>query len=272
MLYIHWNPDPTLIDLGFIALRWYSVLFALGIFLGYLQIKKRFTAEGIPAPTLDKFMIYLIAGIVIGARLGHCLFYDFAYYSQHPLEMILPFRFSPEFEFTGFQGLASHGGAIGILTAMWMFCRKYKISGWYVLDVLGFSIPLTGIFIRLGNLMNSEIVGSESDVPWAFIFKRLDNVPRHPGQLYEAIAYGSIFLIMLWLRKRGLKFGSGRFFGYFLVITFSARFLIEFLKENQKAFEDSMQLNMGQWLSVPFVIVGIYLLATRKAIEQNKIN
>ena len=263
MLYIHWNPDPVLIDLGFISLRWYSILFATGVFMSYWYIKKQFLADGISLEKLDKLSIYIIVGIVLGARLGHCLFYEFDYYKDHPLEMILPFRFQPEFKFTGFQGLASHGGAIGILTALLLFVRKFKMNIWYLLDLLAVSIPLTGFFIRMGNLMNSEIIGEPSDAPWAFIFKRVDEIPRHPGQLYEALAYLLIFGIMLLLKQRVPKEKKGILFSFFLILTFSARFLIEFLKENQVAFEKGLNLNMGQYLSIPFVLTGLGLLLWR---------
>ncbi len=256
MLYIHWNPDPILIDLGFIALRWYSLLFAFGIFLCFLYFKKTFQAENLPLEKLDKLTIYVIVGIVLGARLGHCLFYEFDYYKDHLLEMILPFRFEPEFEFTGFRGLASHGGAIGILTALILFSRRHKIGLKFLLDEISVVIPLAGASIRFGNLMNSEIIGSPTDLPWAFVFERVDMVPRHPGQLYEALSYLLIFGILWFVKRKNLKVAPGFRFGLFLVLLFLARFLIEFTKANQVDFEAGMSLNMGQWLSIPFILAG----------------
>lgn len=253
--YIIWNPSGSLFDLGFYELRWYSLFFALGFVLGYIILKKHFKAAGLEEELLERLTVYIILATVIGARLGHCLFYDWDYYSDHLLEIFLPVRFNP-FQFTGFQGLASHGGIFGIVIAVLLYARKYKIKALWVFDKLSLVGALAGASIRFGNLMNSEIVGKPADVPWAFIFKKVDNLPRHPGQLYEALAYLAIFLILYVLTKNN-KREPGFIFGIFFILLFSARFVIEFFKADQSDFEAGMLLNMGQLLSIPFIIFGI---------------
>ena len=256
--FISWNPDPVIIDLGFYSLRWYSLLFALGFVVSYIILKDHFKKAGLGEEMLEKLTIYVVLATIIGARLGHCLFYDWAYYSEHLLEIFLPFRFQPEFEFTGFRGLASHGGILGIVVAVLLYSRKYKIKAFWVFDKLSLVGALAGAFIRFGNLMNSEIVGKPADVPWAFVFERLDSVPRHPGQLYEALSYLFIFCILFYL-SRNNKREPGFIFGLFFTLLFSARFIIEFFKADQSAFEAGMVLNMGQLLSIPFILFGITL-------------
>ena len=230
-----------------------------------------FKSEGIHMASLDKFWLKVAIATIVGARLGHCIFYDWAYYSQHPLEMILPVRFSPEFKFTGYQGLASHGGTLGLMISLWLYCRKTKLHYMDVVDMIAVATPITACFIRLANLMNSEIIGKPTDVPWAFVFERIDMQPRHPGQLYEAIAYLILFFIMIYLYKNySKKLHRGFFFGLCLTYIFTFRFFIEFVKENQEAFENGMTFNMGQWLSVPFVIIGVYFMFfyDRKKVEK----
>ena len=261
-LAITWNHDGGIVDLGFYELRWYSLLFALGFALSFFLLKRVFKEENVPAEKLDVLLIYIVFATVLGARLGHCLFYEFGYYSQHPSEILLPFRFSPQFEFTGFQGLASHGGAIGIMIAVLVYSKIEKLNVNWVMDKLALAIPLACAFIRLGNLFNSEMVGHPTSVPWAVVFLQLDEVPRHPGQLYEAIAYFSIFLFLnLFYQK--VKKQNGFVFGLFLVLMFSARFALEFFKVDQVSFESGMAVNMGQLLSIPFIIGGVYLMVRK---------
>lgn len=262
MAYIIWNPDSTLLDLGFYELRWYSLLFGTGFVLSYIILKQYFKRENVKEEVLEKLTIYVVLASVIGMRLGHCIFYDWDYYSDHLLEIFLPFRFEPEFHFTGFQGLASHGGAIGILVGIVLFSKKQKINFFWIMDKLALVVPLAGFCIRLGNLMNSEIIGKPASVSWAFVFAQVDNIPRHPGQLYEAIAYLIIFFIVNFLYKKVHK-QQGFVFGAFLVLLFTARFIIEFFKAIQSEFEADMTLNMGQWLSIPFVILGIVLMVLK---------
>ena len=214
----------------------------------------------------DKLWLYVAIATIVGARLGHCIFYDWAYYSQHPLEMILPVRFSPEFKFTGYQGLASHGAAIGIIAGLWYYSRKVsKKSIFWILDRAVIPIALAGFFIRTGNLMNSEIVGLPTNMPWGFRFMNSDlpnpELPRHPAQLYEAICYLFSFFVLMYLYWRtNVKKKMGFIFGAFLILIFSARFIIEFVKEVQEPWEAGMALNMGQILSIPFILAGIFML------------
>jgi phosphatidylglycerol:prolipoprotein diacylglycerol transferase len=263
--YITWNPNPNIFDLGFYALRWYSLLFLSGFVLSFIILKGRFKKAHLELYLLEKLTIYVVVGTLIGARLGHCLFYDWAYYSHHTLEIFLPFQFSPTFKLTGYQGLASHGGGIGIFILLFLYHRRYKtkISLLWVMDQLALVVPLAGCCIRLGNLMNSEIIGRPTQVSWAFIFTQVDGTPRHPAQLYEALAYLSIFIIInLIARYRPSK--TGFLLGLFLVMVFTARFLLEGLKADQEEFEAHLLLNMGQLLSIPFIIAGIVLLVIKR--------
>ncbi len=247
--YIYWNVNPEIINIFGISIRYYGLLFVGGLILSIYILNKIFKLEGIPQEYLEKLSLYGMIGIIIGARLGHCLFYEPSYYLTHPLEMILPIQQQPGggFTFTGYQGLASHGGAIGILIALIIYHRKTKQSMLKTIDLVSIVGPLAGCFIRLGNLMNSEIIGLPTTMPWAFVFARVDNIPRHPAQLYEAIAYLLIFLTMLSLYKKWRrKQLNGLFFGLTLTLVFVARFLIECIKENQVDFEDNLTINMGQ--------------------------
>lgn len=261
-LFINWNPSPELFEIFGISVRWYGLLFATAFLLGYKLTEKMFKSEGIPLPWLEKLFLYVIVATIAGARLGHCLFYDFAYFKDHILEIFLPVRFEPEFKFIGYQGLASHGAAIGIIAALWYYSKKIsKKSILWILDRVVLAIALAGFFIRTGNLMNSEIIGLPTDMPWGFRFLRASvenpEIPRHPSQLYEALWYLLTFGILMYMYwKTNLKEKQGVLFGTFLVMVFLARFLIEFVKENQEAFEDTMALNMGQILSIPFVLIG----------------
>lgn len=270
--YIRWDVDPEIFNLGFWGLRYYSLLFVTGIVLGYIFMKKIFTKEGLSQDLLDKLAIFVFFGTVLGARLGHCIFYEWDYYKDHIAEMILPWRGTPgkDFEFVGYQGLASHGGAIGIVIALFIFAKRNKFSLIRTLDYMGIVVPLAGACIRLGNLFNSEIYGVETTLPWGFIFElRHETMPKHPTQLYEAFSYLAIFFFLYWLyNKKGNSLPRGYIFGWFLILLFSARFFIEFIKEVQVDFESSMALNMGQWLSVPFVLAGIALVIWSKKTPQ----
>ena len=265
-LFINWNVNPELIGIGPLSLRWYSILFVSGFILGWYIFKWFFQREGVPVKLLDPLLYTLLLGTIVGARLGHCLFYDPGQYltsGKGFVEMLLPIKFLPAggWKFTGYEGLASHGGTLGLIIALWLYCRKTKLHYMDVLDMIAVATPITACCIRLANLMNSEIIGKPSDVPWAFIFERVDMQPRHPGQLYEAIAYLILFFIMIYLYKNySKKLHRGFFFGLCLTYIFVFRFFIEFLKENQEDFENNMMFNMGQWLSIPFVIVGIYFM------------
>lgn len=265
-LAINWNHDGGILDLGFYELRWYSLLFAFGFVLSFFFLGKLFRKELVPEGKLDVLVVYVVVATVLGARLGHCLFYEFDYYSQHLTEIFLPFRFSPDFELVGFRGLASHGGAIGIFIAILIYCQNQQMKVFWVLDKLALVIPLACAFIRLGNLFNSEMIGPPTSVPWAFVFQQIDNIPRHPGQVYEAIAYFSIFVFLNLFSKR-INRENGFIFGLFLVLMFLARFILEFFKIDQVSFESGMMLNMGQLLSLPFIIAGVLLMVWKSKMD-----
>jgi phosphatidylglycerol---prolipoprotein diacylglyceryl transferase len=258
--YIHWNVDPVIINIFGISLRYYGVLFVSGLILCYLLLQWIYKKENIPLSKLEKLTIYGVIGIFAGARLAHCLFYEPSYYFSHPLEIILPIQPTADggYKFSGYQGLASHGGTLGLILALIIYAKKTNESIIKTIDLIAIVAPIGACFIRLANLMNSEIIGIPTNVPWAFIFEREDNLPRHPAQLYEAICYLLIFPLMLYLYKtqrENLK--NGFFFGLVITLIFVARFFIEFIKEKQVPFEEQMQFDMGQLLSIPFIIVGI---------------
>jgi phosphatidylglycerol---prolipoprotein diacylglyceryl transferase len=258
--YIHWNPDPEIINIFGIPVRYYGLLFVSGLILCIYILRWIYKRENIPSENLEKLSIYCMIGILAGARLGHCLFYEPSYYLSHPLEMILPVTFPAGggVKFIGYQGLASHGGALGLLIALYFYSRKTKHSMIDTLDLIAVVAALECGFIRLGNFMNSEIIGIPATKPWSVIFERVDNLPRHPAQLYEAISYFIIFTIMMILYKKMRdRLKNGFFFGLATVLCFTSRFIIEFVKENQVGFENGMTFNMGQLLSLPYLVLGI---------------
>jgi prolipoprotein diacylglyceryl transferase len=235
-------------------------LFVGGIILCIYILNRIFKKETIPLDNLEKLAFYGMIGIFAGARLGHFLFYEPSYYFSHPLEIILPIQPTADggYKFSGFQGLASHGGVLGLLIALYIYSRKFKRSMIDTIDLIAVVAGLSFGFIRLGNFMNSEIIGIPTTKPWGVIFERIDNLPRHPAQLYEAISYFIIFAIMMILyNKMRDKLKNGFFFGLATVLFFTARFIIEYIKENQVGFEAGMTFNMGQLLSLPYILVGI---------------
>lgn len=258
--FIHWDPDPEIINIFGFSIRYYGTLFMLGILLCLYILSWIYKREEIPAKNLDTLAKYGILGIILGARLGHCLFYEPDYYLANPLEIILPVSFDTDggFTFVGYKGLASHGGGLGLIIALFLYSRKTGHSMLETIDLIAVVTALAGGFIRLANLMNSEIIGMPTSKPWAFVFERVDDLPRHPAQLYEAIAYFLIFGVMFYLYKNHRELLKNGFaFGLVLVLIFVARFIIEFFKENQVSFEDSMFFNMGQLLSLPYILIGI---------------
>jgi prolipoprotein diacylglyceryl transferase len=252
LAFIEWSISPEIFHLGPISVRWYGFLFAMAFVAGYFIMTWVFKKEKRPQPDLEQLSVYMIFGTVIGARLGHCLFYNPVYYLSNPIEILKVWE----------GGLASHGAAIGILVAVYLFSKKKKnYSFLWIIDRIVIVVALAGTFIRLGNLFNSEIIGKPADVAWAFIFTSVDDLPRHPTQLYESIAYLIIFLILIFIYYKGFeKNRSGLLFGLFLLLVFTFRFFVEFLKENQSAFEKGMVLDMGQLLSIPFIIAGIIFI------------
>lgn len=252
--YITWDVNPLLID-SFVKVRWYGLMFAIGFWIGYNIVAKMFKHEGAPERWLGILLLWTVAGTVIGARLGHCFFYEWDYYSSHPADIFKIWE----------GGLASHGGTIGVIIGV--LCFSYftaKRSPLWTFDRLVVPIALVGALIRIGNLMNSEIYGAPTDLPWGFIFVRDTHspnpgLPAHPTQIYEALAYLGLFAVMMWMYwKRNDEERPGLIFGVFLTVLFICRFLIEFVKNDQVPFEANMALNMGQLLSIPFIIAGVF--------------
>jgi len=288
-LFIDWQPQETLFSVGSFSIRWYGLCWIAGLVLAYFLVKYIYARQGIdPAVDhrgrkvetgkFDPLLIYCFIGILVGARLGHCIFYEPGYFltsAQGIVEMLLPIRFEPgtwDWHFTGYAGLASHGGTIGLFIGLLLYMRRYQMPLLQVLDIIALAAPVTACFIRLGNLMNSEIIGHATDVPWAFVFHTPSALvdgrlaPRHPTQLYEAIAYLVIFLIGWRIYKRRAPeksgVGTGFYFGLCLAAIFAFRFFVEFLKEVQGGTDDgSTLLNVGQMLSIPFVVAGLWCMA-----------
>ena len=256
LLAVYWDVDPVIVSLGKIQIRYYSLFFIIAFTIGYYLFKYFFKREQVPLKILDPLLSTLIIGTLVGARLGHCLFYQPDYYLANPIKILYVWE----------GGLASHGGAIALLLAMWWFAHHYgkknHFSFLWIMDRLGITVALAGFFIRMGNLMNSEIYGNETTMPWGFVFLRNGELaPKHPTQLYEALSYLALFLLLLFLyRKRLPRLKEGTLFGIFLLVLFAARFFIEYIKEPQVPFEESMALNMGQILSIPFIFAGAVLM------------
>ena len=292
--YIVWNPNEVMGHLGPLTLRWYGMCWLMGLAGSVLVVRWLYKDQKLKDELFDPLFILCFIGILAGARLGHCLFYEPDYFltsGTHFVEMFLPIRQMADgsWKYTGYAGLASHGGTIGLMLALVFYSHKYKVKLWQILDDIAIATPIAACFIRLGNLMNSEIIGKVTDVPWAFIFERVDQLPRHPGQLYEAIAYACFFFVMLWVYQRSKKqstkgkeqlttdykakhqqstpailhptsVGTGFYFGLVLTLIFTFRFFVEYTKDVQEAWEANMLFNMGQLLSIPFVILGVYCM------------
>ena len=246
-----WNIDPILVVLGPFTVRWYGFFFAIAFYAGYFIMLKIYKLEDKPRENLGTLFLTMMAATVIGARLGHCLFYTPGYYLSDPLKILRVWE----------GGLASHGGAIGITLGLWFYSRLHPTQPYlWLLDRIVIPIALAGSFIRFGNFFNSEIVGEPTQVPWGIIFGRIDAVPRHPVQLYESFAYLMVFVVLLMLyRKQGPEIPAGRFFGLFFILVFSARFLLEFVKTQQATYTLPVPLSVGQLLSIPAVLIGAWL-------------
>ena len=256
--HIVWDFNPVIID-SFITIRWYSMMFLIGFLIGYKIVEKMFKHEGAPEKWLGSLLLWVMVGTVVGARLGHVFFYEWEYYSQHPVEIL----------YTWEGGLASHGGAIGVILAVLCFSKfTAKRNALWTFDRLVVAIALVGGLIRLGNLFNSEIFGHATDLPWGFMFVRsrewhalYEGQACHPTQIYEALCYFALFGLMMWMYwKKNAQTRPGLLFGTFFIGIFLTRFLIEFIKNDQTAFEADMTLNMGQWLSIPFILAGIFFI------------
>ena len=259
ILTIVWNVDPVIFHIGSLGIRWYSLLFISGFIIGWFIFRWFLRREGVSETVLDPLLYTLLICTIVGARLGHCLFYDPGYYLgswKGFWEIFMPWK----------GGLASHGGAIALLLGMWWYSNHYgkknDFDFLWIMDRLCITVAFAGCLIRLGNLFNSEIYGDVTTLPWGFVFERNgETMPKHPTQLYEAFSYLILGLILIWIYwKRLDKVHRGFFFGAFLVGCFGMRFIIEFIKEPQVAFEEAMTLDMGQLLSIPFIIAGIVIL------------
>ncbi len=271
--YIVWNVKPEMFSVpedvwlfGGLTVRWYGLLFACAFIFGYIVMQRIFKKEGLPIKMLDQLTTYMVVSVIVGARLGHTLFYEPGFYLTHPFEIIKIWE----------GGLASHGASIGILIGMYFFTRKNNKPYIWILDRIVIVVALGGFFVRMGNLMNSEIFGDVTTLPWGFVFvnyydPRLAVDPRHPTQIYEALSYLIIFLITyrIYLKYDG-KPRPGMLFGIFLILLFGVRFLIEFIKVPQVGFEENMVLNMGQWLSIPFILAGIAILIWSRKQKKSK--
>jgi phosphatidylglycerol:prolipoprotein diacylglycerol transferase len=251
MEFFTWDVNPVLIEFFGLKIHWYGALFATAILAGLQVMKWIFQQEKIKLELLDSLLMYCVFGIIVGARLGHCLFYDPEFYFSNPLKILAIWE----------GGLASHGGGLGVILAVYFFQRKYKVGYLWLLDRLAIATALFGFFVRFANFMNSEIIGIQTNVPWAVVFSRIDPLPRHPAQLYESLSYLSIFIALILLyRFSNIKNQVGALFGAFLCMVFTARFGIEFIKVKQAAYTGEFWLNTGQALSIPFFVVGIILL------------
>lgn len=265
--YILWNPDIELCRFLGIPLRYYSLMWVVGLLAAYLLVRKYYKDMKIDNERFEPLFIYCFFSILIGSRLGHCIFYEPEYYFgsfRHFIEMLLPISFTEGggWHLTGYRGLASHGGTIGIFIGILLYCRKYKVRLLTTLDLVCVATPLTACCIRLGNLMNSEIIGKATGTDWGFVFEQLgEDFPRHPSQLYEAIAYLLIFIIISLIYKKNKNLvGTGFYIGFCLTAIFLFRFFVEFTKEVQSPWEEGLPIDMGQILSIPFVAIGIWLL------------
>ena len=260
---IVWDPDLSPFSIFGFGVRYYSLCWVIGLLGAYIIVRKLYKKGGISDELFDPLFMYCFIGILVGARLGHCLFYQPDYYLSHPIEMLLPIKNTADgWVFSGYEGLASHGGVIGVIIALILYTRKTKLTMVWTLDNIAVAAPFFSAMVRIGNFMNSEIIGTETDLPWGVVFVQAgETVPHHPAQLYEALAYLVIFLFGLLLYKKyNARIGTGLFMGYCLFTIFTFRFFVEFIKENQVAFEDGMTLIMGQWLSIPLIIVGGYFM------------
>ena len=275
LFWIVWSPNPVIFSVGSFTLLWYGVLFALGLVLAGWYVWGRFKEFGIEQRVFENLIIWSFFGIFLGARLGHCLFYEADYFLSHPIEMFLPVGVDEmgNYYFSGYHGLASHGAVMGLMLALMLFRWRSKLAILPVMDWMAIATALAGAFIRLGNLMNSEIVGASTDVAWAFVFPEIDDLPRHPAQLYESLFFFILFGVGVWLFKR-LKYEGvkpGFYLSLQLMVIAGFRFCVEFVKEIQVGFERDMVLNMGQWLSVPLFLLGVVLMICTQKYGENSV-
>jgi len=262
MDYMIWNGDPNIFSIGGVTVRWYGVMFAFAFWIGMYITEIIFKKEGKKVTDVEYLFIYVMIGTVIGARLGHCLFYDPVYYLSNPLKIFAVWE----------GGLASHGGAIGLITGVYLFSKKYKYNFIWLVDRMVLPSIIAGAFIRIGNFFNSEIVGTPTNEPWGVIFARIDMFPRHPTQLYESFSYFILFVITVWIYKNYFnRLKKGFLFGFYLISVFTVRFILEFLKAKQAHYDNDFGISTGQFLSIPFIILGLYMIFFYKDIEVKKL-
>ena len=253
-----WNIDPVAISFLGLKVHWYGIFFALAIISGLHTMKVIYRKEKMPVEHLYDQLFNLLIGIILGARLANCLFYYPQYYWDNPLKIFAVWE----------GGLASHGGALGVLVVVFLYTKKYKVSFLWLFDRLAISMAIFAFFVRLANFINSEILGIPTDLPWAVTFQRVDMLPRHPVQLYEAFTFLGIFVLLVCIYNRSKIIHKGSLLGLFLILTFIARFLLEYFKERQAFYANELALSVGQLLSIPFIIVGVFLLV--RAISKSK--
>jgi len=251
-IYFHWDINPELFSLGPVKIRWYGLAFASSFIFGFLLLRRIFRLEGRPVKNLEKLLVYVLIGTILGARLGHCFFYNPSYFLGNPIEILKVWK----------GGLASHGGGLGALIAIFLYSHNKPQEPYlWLLDRIAIVAGLAGFFIRIGNLFNSEIIGAPTTLPWAFIFEKVDNIPRHPVQLYESVTYGLILVLLLTIyKKQRYKVKQGFLTGLFLLLVFTARFFLEFVKARQASYSYNLPLSVGQLLSIPFLLTGIVLI------------
>ena len=273
MMKFNWSPSETLFEIGGFGIHFYSLMFVVAFLLGYRICKNIFLTEGINQKYLEPLFMFMVISTLLGARLGDVVFYSWDYYQNHLIEILLPIRENPNkdilfgivkgYEFIGFRGLASHGASIGIILGLFLFQKKFKIKSFlWLLDRLTIPISLGAFFVRIGNFFNSEIVGKYTGSNFGVVFEnRGEILPRHPAQLYEAIGYLFLFILLRKLYKTNLRQKEGVFLGVFFLVLFGVRFLVEFVKESQGGIEEFLpNLSTGQWLSIPFILLGIVLI------------
>ena len=283
----NWSPSETLFEIGGFGIHVYSLMFVIAFLLGYRICKKIFLMEGINQKYLEPLFMFMVISTLLGARLGDVIFYSWDYYQNHLIEILLPIRENPSkdimfgivkgYEFIGFRGLASHGASIGIILGLFLFQKKFKIKSFlWLLDRLTIPISLGAFFVRIGNFFNSEIVGKYTGSNFGVVFEnRGEILPRHPAQLYEAIGYLFLFILLRKLYKTNLREKDGIFLGVFFLVLFGVRFLVEFVKESQGGIEKFLpNLSTGQWLSIPFIFLGLVIIILKfrkKKLSSDKI-
>jgi len=261
-----WAPDPVAISLGSFNVYYYSLMFVIAFASGLYLMKFMYKKEGISLEYLDPLLMYMVVGTLVGARLGEVFFYNWDYFQNNLLEIILPVKITEEgWKFVGFRGLASHGAVVGILSALYLYIKKYKYGSMlWLLDRVAITVAFGGVFIRIGNFFNSEIVGKYTGSSFGVVFKNNgETLPRHPVQLYESLGYLIVFIILFLIYKNTQKRNQkGYLIGAFFSLLFSVRFIAEFVKESQGGFGENLgYLSTGQWLSIPLIIMGLVVMA-----------